>query len=316
MNQANVVFSNPIDIMEFVSVIFGKDVGYKNVVLERFIDLIFKNRPDNTRAVCMNYAIYILLAFVILKVVVDYFSKENGNVIQNKIVNIVTDITVVIFIIGLLLSYMYKFSEYEALNLASSYRYISTVLIAVVCECLFVLAMIETNKSGNKGMYFFLAAGVLFSIYNNDKYHELIAREYAEKTAYEGAAFANVEKTLKQLGETDAKVRTISSYGADFIQYRMKYEIYPNNASLESPFSITTDEENTYDSTQKLATGNYMPEQLISDYIKYEYDYMAMVTLHETFAEEYGSVFENPQEIYTGAVFALNIETGKFYLVS
>ena len=128
LTKTQQIFSGKIDWVVVYNVFTGITNDFRNVILSNFIASLSSLNLTSSGFALSFFAWSAIL--VILLYSIGLVDRENSN-INNKTTSIIV-VGLFTYTFGLLLAYWFKFSEYEATNLASFQRYISTYLQAVI----------------------------------------------------------------------------------------------------------------------------------------------------------------------------------------
>ena len=130
-------FSNKIDIILFLKELFGLSTTYRTTVIRNFA-LALSNRPI---VIAMNLQINVIHLLIILLVFIIFINIRSKNTLKEKLNLIVIYLGLVGYIGVHMILYCFKFTEYEALALASFERYLSiyfnAVLIFILCNFIY-----------------------------------------------------------------------------------------------------------------------------------------------------------------------------------
>ncbi|MFI3214074.1 MAG: hypothetical protein R3Y24_12140 [Eubacteriales bacterium] len=150
LNQANVSFSKSYNFAEFWKVIVGEDtVSYRAETFANFTTA-FLNDGITLFNITMNISyFYLSLIFIILGIILHICWKRWVGHINKSFINVsvVLIVQTIIYVVGLCASYMFKFSEYEAVRLASFSRYMNIVYFAIALILLLISIDLLWNAS-------------------------------------------------------------------------------------------------------------------------------------------------------------------------
>lgn len=211
-------------------------------------------------------------------------------------------------------SYLFAFSEYEAVNVASLSRYLNTFLIAILFFMLALLApLLNEFNIKQKGIFavsyliiwFLLVSpspkNVLANIINAPKSSAISSNE---ASVYISAA----KLMLSATNNNPEKVRVICQYDYGFTPIRLAYELLP--VSYKADFSsIRTEETATEDFWSEYHTADTLEKQLYDNY-----DYVYVVFSNQLFTDNFNSLFENPAQISNHTMYKINKDNGKVTL--
>ena len=110
---------------------------------------------------------------------------------------------------------------------------------------------------------------------------------------------------LSLAGEEEKDVWIVSQESDGFDYWMIRYGIRPCNGALNVGWSLTSSPEALYagDRWTVQISAESWQEQLK------EYDYVLIYRINKTFREEYASLFEAPEGLDSGQIYAVNHET-------
>lgn len=306
------MFDGKYDIAEFVQILLGKQVGYRNQVLENFLSVLFNFSESYKGEVQISYGLLILMSLALLYAVIYFLAgRRGGNRAGLFRVYRAVAVCALVYPVGLLASYMYKFSEYEALSLASFYRYMNIDAVALVLICIFAGGRYFITSSKNCRAAMIFAASFAFLLSNNNTVRRLLSREYVSSVArnmqWADEAVSGINTVIQQWDN----VAVIDVQGGGYESICMGYRLWPAYNSGAIPINITTKESSADDDE---VTG-YTVEKLINDFEENRFDYLLLARADDDFASEYAAAFANPQDIQTGNAFYLDDSTRQFVAI-
>ena len=134
INHSTTSWNNPIKIIDFINILTGQAPAYRFEVIHNFVKAIFFTPLESLSCqfTLFMWSIFIIGCMIII------FKKDSKNSRQTLITYIMLFVGLIIYILVLLLSYMFKFSEWEAIRLASYARYLSSYILGMM---IFLFAM-------------------------------------------------------------------------------------------------------------------------------------------------------------------------------
>lgn len=204
-----------------------------------------------------------------------------------------------LYVLSLLITYLYFFSEYEAVRLSSLSRYLNTYLVAMLVFLAALLAQVVRRAKTLRGWACGLAAGgALWAVLGQpvQVLRPLVtAPQYAVSTAANLQAYADAADKIAPYADGDtAKVYVVAQDDLGETTLRLGYELFPvalpDHVSSIGPnyaeddllsLRITRDEW-----AQALAAG---------------YEYVYLFRTDEAFVNEFGPLFAG--DITDGAMY-------------
>lgn len=301
--NAKGMFDNKFDFANFFQVLAGKDDSYRGQVLNNFIEGLSKyGLTLNNFNIRINYLILFVIILVVLYIALR-FSKTNK---LNKKTTYITSIaTLIIFVFGMCISYMYKFSKSEALGLASFERYINIVYMGLFMFIIIVL-ILDTLEIKNEiiicsGIIVFMCICAPVKIMLAYMYRSTVRASHGVRDTYSEI----VNKTLDVV-DGDDEVWFIAQETQGFERLIFKYSIRPNynNAwwSIGEPFY----EGDEYTETK---TADEWKQEL-----KEDFEYVAIYSLNDYFYDNFSEVFTNSNDIGENRIYKVDKSSGMLTL--
>lgn len=294
-------FSGRIDFGSLLRVILGKEVSYRTEAIRNFGKALVKT-PYPLPELLLLFS-GILLLILLLK-------KEKKKEIQRyRMTAVVCAVLAVCYIVGTCVAYMYKFSEYEALRLASFDRYLRVILNTVwyllVLPLMQCLHLLKKNRiplvaaflavAGICGIRFGRVKGLLTgetvreSVLEREKDEELIDRVQVYATE-EDRIFVVAQETM---GDEYQKC------GFTFFPALLQQS---GIGSIGEPFYEG-------DIWTELMDMDTFRSRLEKD----GFDFVALYKLNAYFSEHFSGLFKNPEDIREKTLFWFDREAG--YLI-
>lgn len=291
-------FNNKIDFNNLWKIIIGQDTSYRPKVVNNFISALNKEGITlNIFNINVNYiALFIIIAICLILIILKFHNKNNS-----LIACMCALTTCVIFVIGMCIIYMYKFSEYEALKLAAFNRYINTVYMSLflfICISVIILLNTKINK------YIYLVGLIVFIVLccPFDNMSKWIRRQIVDNASGFRSQYDEIVSETNKYAFDNAKIYFISqeSDGLDSIVYKLSVRPYISggNYSIGEPFY-----EN--DIWTKEKTVEEWRNELVENY-----DYVALYSLNSYFYTHYYQLFEDPDHIYNNRIYAVDKKWG------
>lgn len=299
---ANVVFDKPINIADILNTILRQDSTYRTTVLLNFVEALNK-RPIISNLIPLNY--YALLAIsVALFYGISQSSEKNKN--QKNVILSIIIIGCIIYTIAHFALYITKFTEYEALKLASFERYIGIYFISIF---MFVGCYILCNfeKCKNLSLIYILILmgfGSINNIFNS--FYKLGDTIYLR----EQYTLSN-EKITAELNQTKKRIYFISENDTGTDYWILKFVNRNNLSSINKvgTFSIGLSPYDEKDIYTIIIKPNEWQEELKSNF-----DYVYLYDVDDIFINTYKNIFYNINDIQDNTLFKVD-DTGKLFKV-
>lgn len=291
INDAEVAFSNKITFKEIINLITFRNLGYRATVISNFAKNLYNENIINS---IVNFnTITLSIVFMILLLLGLNKQKKSKYYIGCIMGGLA------IYVAGLAFIYCFKFTEYEAVRLASYSRYISIYMIAV----LFVIAAVIINQ---KEKTIPLLLILLFVPYNSLLGIRYTVGESVDfREPYESAIDAIDEKI-----DDDDKVYIISQNTSGYDYWVLRYTLRPNMINEASTWSIGTKygEEDIW-------TKEFTQEEWMDKLVEDDYDFVYLYKCDNQFKDEFQSLFVDASDIDERSLFKVETETRKLELV-
>ena len=287
-------YDDKIDFNNLWKVIIGKDTSYRPKVVSNFMLALEKEGVTlNIFNVNVNYIILFITVVICFTIII----IKSHNKTNSLITCICAVITCLIFVMGMCVIYMYKFSEYEALRLAAFNRYINTIYMSMflfICISFNILL----NTKINKGVFLIGLIMIIILCCPFDNMSKWISRQIIDDASGFRSQYDEIVSETNKYAFENAKIYFISqeSDGLDSIVYKLSVRPYKSggNYSIGEPFY-----EN--DIWTKEKTAKEWQKELVENY-----DYVALYNLNTYFYTHYYYLFEDPDHIYNNHIYAVD----------
>jgi len=208
----------------------------------------------------------------------------------------------IVYVGGLLITYLFKFSDYEALQLASFDRYMNTVYLAGWIFILFVMLYCGCQKGWKSVVFAVLTLCLVMSATPMKRVGDYLQRKPVEASRNVRQNYETIISEIELYCDGDEKIYFISQETSGYDFWIVKFCARPNSFA-DGNWSIG---ESFYDGDvwSKVITAEEWQSELVE-----EYDMVALYKLNDYFVQEFGVVFENPQDIAVNEIYRVNKET-------
>lgn len=201
----------------------------------------------------------------------------------------------VVYLVGLVISYLYNFSEQEALMVASFERYVN-----ILCQCIAMFISISfvvlflRNKLAFRYAFIPILAVLILLPMDQVVYHLTRASVRSSYSAREG--YESLSETIKNTADPDSRIYYIclasgSGNLKDYLVFR--YNVRPIQGNLD---------QDPYAPSGEYGLGT--PEEWMTE-LERNYDYVAVYYADDVFTESYRDCFEN-QEILQNTLYSID----------
>lgn len=310
INNAAKSFSNKFDFVSLFNVLTGREDSYRKDVLKHFFDVTMtEGKYLGSTGVYVTYILSIMLLVLLIFITTSLIKnkyeekKTNANITRYIFIG-----SIFIFVVGTCVSYMYKFTEAEALGLASYERYLSILFIASsLFSAINFILLINENEKLCEALNCVVICAVLCMVSSEVVTSFFTRSTVKEAYAYRQQVCAGIIEKSKNVIEDSDKVWFISVYsdGEDRLVY--KYSERPALVDGDVKIKIKVDEDDSF-------AAEYSAEEWMNELRNENYDYVALYVVDDDFIEDYESVFTNPKDIGNETLFKVNKDSGMLEL--
>lgn len=308
INHVAKSFGNSFDIVSLFNVFIGKETGYRREVMQGFGEELLYNYIH--LGDFGLYASYLAVAIVliVLSIIVVYFAYRKCKADKGKtfIVGVAAVLSFVIYMFGLMITYMYKFSQEEALELTSFYRYVVIVYLGLSLFVVFSFVLFIEGAKFNKIICNLVLIALLVVIVPVSDVRILWSGAHIGASRTLRSEIQEYIDLSNELIEDDSKVWFIYEDAADS-EARLAYKFGIRPSMVDGDASIRANEEE--------GSEVYSAEEWMNELIDKGYDYVAPYYIDEQFIEDYGCLFENNEDIGDGRIYRVNTVDGKLEFV-
>ena len=307
-NGASIIFSNKINFAELFQIILSTYSGYRNDVWVAFNSSFFtKTVVLGNSSVSLSYSVLLVILFsLIYFIAIRMMAVDPIDTRRLKRIFWLLTFESIVFIFGLCVSYMFKFSEYEATRLASYERYIGTIFLMLWTVIVLTTIRLpsEYGCRGNRLSVLFLC--VIFLVTPFSEVYSFINKQTVKSSIKTRNNYSDFAKTVSYLiGQNKAKIYFISQQNNGYDYWIMRYLLRPYSFSKNFSWSIG---KPFYDGdvwTRTIMADEWQRELLNS------YDYVFLYKLNEYFFEKYSCLFSNPNLVGEKILYKVNKDSGQ-----
>ena len=312
-------FQNPIDIGAFFGALRGEGPAYWQEILTTF-GFGVSNYPINSDGALGIPQLQLIVLFAIVIATFEWLvSRRNGRRFGFASVGTVI-IGAIAYTYGLLVLYLFRFGEYEAVRLASYERYLGTywtgIALFVALISIWLVAGSTSSqttggtKASTEGVVELVAAGIvllgLFALSPVQKLGEFFASPHGYSSQVR-AQFEPVLEQAKQAGiQPEDKVWIIAQHTTGFEYWVLRYSLMENETNSGTWSLGSKADENDVWTVEKSASE--WAQELR------DYDYVVVFRATESFAQEFGDLFGNQSDVTSSSVFRVEDVKGSIAL--
>ena len=286
--------------------IYNGTVGelYQTQVMHNFVNSILYS----SKFVVTNFSEFTYVQVLLVACVLIYFIKKflNRDIDNKKYLTLI--ITIIVGAVGyaftLMVLYVFCFDEYEALNLASLYRYINTYWLAIFSMIgMIFMYVVCFSKKGNIEVYLLLLVYILIFWLPVSNFKMFIPSLTYNSV---GTVVQGDVDIIKSHVKDNDRIYVITQNGNGFITFLMQYAIHPNKINVE--YYSLGDKYNENDVWTKNITEEEWLKQLN------DYDYLYLYNIDDKFMSKYGTCFIN-DNVHNKQLYKIDKLNKKFILI-
>ena len=316
---ASPAFSGPIDLAAFFGAFRGDGPSYWQEIL-LFFEYGVSNYPVNPDGSVAVPQIQLILIFIVVLAVLEIiFSRRMGRKFGLALLGVTTS-GAIVYTIGLLALYLFRFAEWEAVRLASYERYLGTYWAGVVlCVTLVTIWLVAGSASseqvqGLKGKIEVIPemvlVGIVFLLSFALSPAQKLAEFFANPNGYSSQLRAHFEPAIEQviqagIDEGD-KVWIIAQHTRGFDYWVLRYSLMGSDVNL-SGWSIgnPSSEEDIW--TIEKTAADWAADLR-------DFDYVLFFDPGDNFMNQFGSLFTQDTEVEPRSVFQVSVIEDKALL--
>ena len=289
LSGATANWTNELDINFIIDSLLKRGNSYGVTVRNNYVNT-FLNYSILRGFLSLNCTSTIIMFSLIFAVISNGKSSEKYS---NNTLYLTSVICFYIYIFLLLILYLWKFDEYEAVNLASWQRYVGTYLQALLFLLIFII-FDKNNKNHLIMVLIIIALGI-----NPFKISEVLKKDIGE-TIYKREPYILAEKQINEkLNGTKASIYFISQADSGYDYWAFKFTCRDHISYINTGM--------TWSIGEKYGEGDIWTKNINStewmNELSEKYDYVYIYNADNKFINEFGKLFES------------NIENNKLYKI-
>ncbi len=279
LDGAEKLFSNPVDLAVFWKAVAGQDSGYRGKSLEAFFRALLEGRQDIgvPGYVGLSFSwLALLLGFLVIAILLTLVYRMRGRDMRrfNSTLTVLF-VSCALFAVGLAASYLFQFTEKEALGLASFDRYMN-IPRAMVAIVLFLLTANLGSEPGRTGTR--VCVAMLVVVLALAPLKELASFALRRNEAYSESVRAPYETTVRRVpelvDEPTAKISVVSIGSRDFDLQLLAFCLRPLRAADYAADTLALTEDD-------VCSVSLTPADWIAALERDGFDYVLLFRLNE-----------------------------------
>lgn len=224
------------------------------------------------------------------------------------LVPVVLLVQTVVFVLGMGVSYLFKFNATEAVQLSSYTRYMATAYLPLCLVCLFGLLQLVRQRRG-MAKYLVVVCLLVGSVASVQKAVVIpfVTRSQILASMTVREPYLALEEKLETLVQADSNIYFISQQDTGLHALVVRYLARPfasfEIAALNTPY---------YEGETLIEP---MSAQQVQALLQASYDYVVIYQLDDYFIEEYASLFADASQLQENSIYAVDASTGLLTLL-
>ncbi len=293
---SKMVFSEPIDLIEYTKMFFFRTGGfYRQDCVEAFKRMFFSREfaLPGIGVLTSYFALSIVFGIALYALCGGLMKAQPQRAGAIRAAGILIFAQLIVYVYCLGATYAYRFSVDEALDLAAYNRYMNIAYISVCVPLFFGGFLLLSRRKGMLPALCLCAALLVVSPMN--EVHSFLNRDSVAASYVRREPLDALAETIRNHCEEADRVYFVSmgSDGRDLVIVQFGAEPAKVDSSLG------------YDLDHAAVSAEAWRSALLEGY-----DYVALCQLDDDFAESYGSLFENEEEIADHALYRLDRQKG------
>lgn len=282
------IFHNRINYLHYIRILFaGGDPTYRQQVADNYKNALLHGTHFPFGLSYILELFFLTAAAVLLLYLL---KKRKGKIAQCALTSGLCLICTALYVLLLGAVYMYNFSEYEAVNLASIERYLAIAFLTLVIVIISMMMMMWETFTHTLKWVVLATAMLLFSKYITYSFGLLVKREYIIDSQQIRKPYDTYAAKMKEVCTPDDKILFISQGDWGYDYYVLHFAARPLRISKDPSWSL-----GDADSDQNITAVQITPEEW--RLIVQNYTYIAVYTSDELFVKQYAAIFKNPEVI-------------------
>lgn len=308
VNGVQRAFGNKIDFAELVRIFAGMEPeNYRSSVAKMFSLAFLTHKIEfEDIALKLPYMVFMFLFLGISYWIYRQYQRDSSGK-AGKIQRITIYLLLIqgiVFVVGTCISYMYKFSQEEALALAGFSRY-----MRINFHCWIVFLLLSSVYLACKNNFSYRLEILVFCVVmvfvpwtqiSMNVTRQTVEHSRAERSSYE--TLIDQILTASQNGEEASYVTVICQETTGYEQLLFRFALRPHQVDWDYSIGEPFYEGDSY--TTEISAKDWQKKLISKD------AYVALYRINDYFVNEYAEVFENPDEIGENRLFKINQKTG------
>lgn len=288
-NSIGKSFGKPIDIAQFFrSVTSGDSSDYRWVTFQNYWKTMSEtNVIIGDTSLQVSHLLLIILLLTGIFIVLSYLARHRGFGMRFLLINMLSiSLFAMYYILIICSAYMFKFTEYEAVRLASFSRYMN--FLCCMLLVLFAALLLQVIISSNQHTWKYSAIIVLALILPTGSAQNFLSGAYVRESIAARAPYSDAANEVQAIvGNESKRIYIISQGDTGFDYYVLKYSLRPHSVNDEMTWSIGRPFFDGDVWTQQIEPDAWMNSVFSS------FDYVYIYKLNDYFVQTYMGYFSD-----------------------
>lgn len=305
-NRAEVAFSNPVRLGQLVNILLGRDDSYRKTVRDLFLSAL--NEAESSGALLGIRLSYPLLTALLLTVLLlagrrlVRCAPEKAKLF--KAVWLIQALGFAAYVFGLLVMYLFKFGEYEAVRLASLQRYMAIPLTGIWLLAVLLTAGLFREPRFDRSLTAAVLLTATLALVPSRVILSLTNRSSVAETQAFRAPFNELyESFAARYSGEPARLYLVAQGGTEHTFFLNKFCFRPNRVS--SPMGWNIAPQTAGEGSWRQCEPEELREALFTDF-----DFLLLYEADDSFRSLCADLFPEGESIRDHSVYAVDREAG------
>lgn len=305
-NGSSVLFAQKIDLLEYTKMFFLRtDSTYRQTSVEHFKNAFFERLYVDIGGMDLQvsyFTVLVVMALLLYILCEKMAASRQARSGAIRMTGGMVFLQMVLYIYCLGATYVYRFLEVEALQLASYERYMNmTYLCVAVVLALGAFSHIQScsDEAVRKLACLCLTAGMLI-VAPMDRVVDYLNRDNVAESHILRAPHERMAEVILENCDSDDQVYFISQEEVGFDARIARFSARPVSVSSACGWSLGKPYSERDDYSRDISAEEWM------DVLMRDYDYVAVYRSNDYFVDTFGTLFENAEEIADGTLYRIN----------
>lgn len=307
LNAAAVAFPDRVSLPLLLRVLLGRDDSYRKTVRDLFLTgLIEIESSASFLGVTPSHPLlFAALPAALLWAGRQLCRRESGKRRLFRRIWLLLLAELLVYLFGLLVTYLFKFGEYEAIRLASFARYLAIPLLSWWMLTLFITVSLFRDARFDRSLAAAALLVLILACTPNKVLLSLSNREAVGRSRETRAPFTQLYEGFAAAYDGEpARMYLISQEDTEFEYFLTKFSFRPN--AVTAPLGWTLGQP-FYEGD--IWTRDVSAEQL-RETLQADYDFLILRRCNDSFRVRFGSLFAEPAHITENSVYRVDPASG------